>query len=113
MAYLSFKSNYLINLAFNNNGEYNESLKNTISKELFERLDCGGYGYLEGKGEITEERNNTFPISYWYRNKAYSIYRFTYKKTDSIEVNLGWASKVLAKITWEFKNFRWVVTDVF
>ena len=110
--YLSFKSNYLINLAFNNNGEYNESLKNTISKELFERLDYGD-GYLKGKGEITEEHNNTFPISYWYRNKAYSIYRFTYKKTDSIEGNLGGAYKVRAKITWEFKNFRWVVTDVF
>ncbi len=112
MAYLSFKSNYLINLAFNNNGEYNESLKNTISKELFERLDYGD-GYLKGKGEITEEHNNTFPISYWYRNKAYSAYRFTYKKTDSIEGNLGGAYKVRAKITWEFKNFRWVVTDVF
>ena len=112
MAYLSFKSNYLINLAFNNNGEYNESLKNTISKELFERLDYGD-GYLKGKGEITEEHNNTFPISYWYRNKAYSAYRFTYKKTDSIEGNLGGAYKVRAKITWEFKNFRWVITDVF
>lgn len=112
MTYLSFKSNYLINLAFNNNGEYNESLKNTISEELFERLDYGD-GYLEGKGEITEEHNNTFPISYWYRNKAYSIYRFTYKKTDSIEGNLGGAYKVRAKITWEFKNFRWVVTAVF
>ena len=112
MTYLSFKSNYLINLAFNNNGEYSESLKNTISKELFERLDYGD-GYLKGKGEITEEHNNTFPISYWYRNKAYSIYRFTYKKTDSIEGNLGGAYKVRAKITWEFKNFRWVVTDVF
>ncbi len=112
MAYLSFKSNYLINLAFNNNGEYNESLKNTISEELFEILDYGD-GYLEGKGEITEEHNNTFPISYWYRNKAYSTYRFTYKKTDSIEGNLGGAYKVRAKITWEFKNFRWVVTDVF
>ena len=112
MTYLSFKSNYLINLAFNNNGEYSESLKNTISKELFERLDYGD-GYLEGKGEITEEHNNTFPISYWYRNKAYSIYRFTYKKTDSIEGNLGGAYKVRAKITWEFKNFRWVITDVF
>ena len=112
MTYLSFKSNYLINLAFNNNGEYNESLKNTISEELFERLDYGD-GYLEGKGEITEEHNNTFPISYWYRNKAYSTYRFTYKKTDSIEGNLGGAYKVRAKITWEFKNFRWVVTDVF
>lgn len=72
MAYLSFKSNYLINTAFNNNGEYNESLKNTISEELFERLNYS-YGYLEGKGEIIEENNNTFPISYWYRNKAYSI----------------------------------------
>lgn len=112
MTYLSFKSNYLINLAFNNNGEYNESLKNTISEELFERLDYGD-GYLEGKGEITEEHNNTFPISYWYRNKAYSTYRFTYKKTDSIEGNLGGAHKVRAKITWKFKNFRWVVTDVF
>ncbi|MDO4476868.1 MAG: hypothetical protein Q4B93_02770 [Clostridia bacterium] len=112
MAYLSFKSNYLVNLAFNNNGEYNESLKNIISEELFERLDYGD-GYLKGKGEITEEHNNTFPISYWYRNKAYSTYRFTYKKTDSIEGNLGGAYKVRAKITWEFKNFRWVVTDVF
>ena len=112
MTYLSFKSNYLINLAFNNNGEYNESLKNIISKKLFERLDYGD-GYLKGKGEITEEHNNTFPISYWYRNKAYSIYRFTYKKTDSIEGNLGGAYKVRAKITWEFKNFRWVITDVF
>lgn len=112
MTYLSFKSNYLINLAFNNNGEYNKSLKNIISEELFERLDYGS-GYLKGKGEITEEHNNTFPISYWYRNKAYSTYRFTYKKTDSIEGNLGGAYKVRAKITWEFKNFRWVVTDVF
>lgn len=66
-----------------------------------------GDGYLEGKGEITEKHNNTFPISYWYRNKAYSTYRFTYKKTDSIEGNLGGAYKVRAKITWEFKNFRW------
>ena len=83
-----------------------------ILKELFERLDYGD-GYLKGKGEITEEHNNTFPISYWYRNKAYSIYRFTYKKTDSIEGNLGGAYKVRAKITWEFTNFRWVITDVF
>lgn len=51
--------------------------------------------------------------SYWYRNKAYSTYRFTYKKTDSIEGNLGGTYKVRAKITWEFKNFRWVVTNVF
>ena len=110
--YLSFKTNYLVDLAYDTNGKYSQDLEDVISENLFERLNHRE-GWRKGIGVITEENNITFPFTLCLGDKACSTYRYTYKKIDSIQGAIGNAYKIPIKVKWELRDLKWIVTDVY
>ncbi len=108
--YLSFKTNYLINLAYDTNGKYSEKLKNTISKDIFERLNYRK-GWRKGTGTIVEEHYSSFPITYLMLGTACSRYYYAYKKIDSEQGVIGSTPKTPVTITWKLKNWKWIITE--
>ena len=72
-SYLNFKINYLINLVYDTNRKYSEKLKNTISKDIFERLNYRKDWYKK-TSKIIEEHYGCFPVA------LYSRYYCAYKK---------------------------------
>lgn len=99
--YLSIKTDYLVRLSYDNNGEYTQELKDTISKEDFEQLDYERYQNKESKESVLKY-SNTFPFSLVSFKQARSWYWY-----DNIYL---YFPKI---VSYELKNFKWVVTDVY
>ena len=110
--YLSFKTDYLVRLAYNTNGQYTQKLEDIITQDDFKILNYGKYQHNKEDG-VARELDNTFPVTLLWENKAYSKYKFTYKKINVMDSLIGDISGVRVKITWRLKNFRWIVTDVY
>ena len=110
--YLSFKTNYLVRLAYNTNGQYTQKLEDIITQDDFKILNYGKYQHNKEDG-VARELDNTFPVTLLWGNKAYSKYKFMYKKINVMDSLIGDISGVRVKITWRLKNFRWIVTDVY
>lgn len=110
--YLSFKTDYLVRLAYDTNGQHSQKLENIITQDNFEYLNYRKYSHDKEDG-THQEFDNTFPITLLLGANAYSKYRFTYKKINIIDSLTGNFLGVRVKVKWKLKNFKWVVTDVY
>ena len=91
--YLSFKTDYLVRTAYETNGKYSQELEDIISEENFKLLS------YEGRKD-----NHSFPMSFVFFKQARSWCWY-----GNIKLNLHFPKIV----SFELKNFKWVVTDVF
>ena len=99
--YLSFKTNYLANLAYDTNGKYSQDLEDVISQRDFEMLSYRRY--YDNEYDLYQYKN-TFPISLVFFKQARSWYWY-----DGIPMN-SYFPKI---VSYKLKDFRWVVTHVY
>ena len=106
--YLSFKIKNIANESYETYGEINK-FPDDISDLDFLRMNIRS-DYYKDKGKIAyEEKWFSFPISLIILNKAKAWYWYEYKSNkNSTRTDLYFP--VIVDL--EFKNFRWVITEV-
>ena len=106
--YLSFKIKNIANESYETYGKVNK-FPDDISDLNFLRMRIRS-DYYKDKGKITyEEKWFSFPISLIILNKARAWYWYEYKSNeDSTRTDFHFP----VVVDLEFKNFRWVVTEV-
>ena len=107
--YLSFKIKNIANESYETYGKVNK-FPDDISDLNFLRMRIRS-DYYKDKGKITyEEKWFSFPISLIILNKARAWYWYEYKSNeDSTRTDFHFP----VVVDLEFKNFRWVITEVF
>ena len=106
--YLSFKIKNIANESYKTYGEVNK-FPDDISDLNFLRMRIRS-DYYKDKGKITyEEKWFSFPISLIILNKARAWYWYEYK-SDKGSTRTDFHFPVVVDL--EFKNFRWVITEV-
>ena len=107
--YLSFKIKNIANESYETYGKVNK-FPYDISDLNFLRMRIRS-DYYKDKGKITyEEKWFSFPISLIILNKARAWYWYEYKSNeDSTRTDFHFP----VVVDLEFKNFRWVITEVF
>lgn len=107
--YLSFKIKNIANESYETYGKVNK-FPDDISDLNFLRMNIRS-DYYKDKGKITyEEKWFSFPISLIILNKARAWYWYEYKSNeDSTRTDFHFP----VVVDLEFKNFRWVITEVF
>ena len=107
--YLSFKIKNIANESYETYGEINK-FPDDISDLDFLRMNIRS-DYYKDKGKIAyEEKWFSFPISLIILNKAKAWYWYEYK-SDKGSTRTDFHFPVVVDL--EFKNFRWVITEVF
>lgn len=110
---IGFKVDNLVRTCYDTHGKYSDSMIDTISEHNYDMLnyrDCGP----EFNAEIIENNIRTFPIAIHTFNKAYAYYVFSYDSTiKKTGEGIAGCADIPVRITLEFKNWKWVVTDVF
>ena len=107
--YLSFKIKNIANESYETYGKVNK-FPDDISDLNFLRMRIRS-DYYKDKGKITyEEKWFSFPISLIILNKAKAWYWYEYK-SDKGSTRTDFHFPVVVDL--EFKNFRWVITEVF
>ena len=107
--YLSFKIKNIANESYETYGEINK-FPDDISDLNFLRMNIRS-DYYKDKGKIAyEEKWFSFPISLIILNKAKAWYWYEYK-SDKGSTRTDFHFPVVVDL--EFKNFRWVITEVF
>lgn len=106
--YLSFKLDKVVQASYNSYGEVN-NYSDIVSDEIFDRLNYRRYENEYSVPSI-EKNIKTFPITLWFKNRAYSKYKYTYKRVDYEGHSLCGSYEVPVTITWEWKNFKWIIT---
>ncbi len=107
--YLSFKIKNIANESYETYGKVNK-FPDDISDLNFLRMRIRS-DYYKDKGKITyEEKWFSFPISLIILNKARAWYWYEYK-SDKGSTRTDFHFPVVVDL--EFKNFRWVITEVF
>ena len=106
--YLSFKIKNIANESYETYGEINK-FPDDISDLDFLRMNIRS-DYYKDKGKIAyEEKWFSFPISLIILNKARAWYWYEYKSNeDSTRTEFHFP----VVVDLEFKNFRWVITEV-
>jgi hypothetical protein len=87
---------------------------NVITQEFFDYLDYRQYSEsVEGTSVYFEEQR-TFPVTVFLFNKAISLYSYTYAEytTQDSQVVMG-SWHVPIYVTYELKDWKWVVTDAY
>ena len=107
--YLSFKIKNIANESYETYGKVNK-FPDDISDLNFLRMRIRS-DYYKDKSKITyEEKWFSFPISLIILNKARAWYWYEYKSNeDSTRTDFHFP----VVVDLEFKNFRWVITEVF
>lgn len=106
--YLSFKIKNIANESYETYGEINK-FPDDISDLDFLRMNIRS-DYYKDKGKIAyEEKWFSFPISLIILNKAKAWYWYEYK-SDKGSTRTEFYFPVVVDL--EFKNFRWVITEV-
>ena len=106
--YLSFKIKNIANESYETYGEINK-FPDDISDLDFLRMNIRS-DYYKDKGKIAyEEKWFSFPISLIILNKAKAWYWYEYK-SDKGSTRTDFHFPVVVDL--EFKNFRWVITEV-
>ena len=107
--YLSFKIKNIANESYETYGEINK-FPDDISDLDFLRMNIRS-DYYKDKGKIAyEEKWFSFPISLIILNKAKAWYWYEYKGNKN-STRTDFHFPVVVDL--EFKNFRWVITEVF
>lgn len=107
--YLSFKIKNIANESYETYGKVNK-FPDDISDLNFLRMRIRS-DYYKDKGKITyEEKWFSFPISLIILNKAKAWYWYEYKSNEN-STRTDFHFPVVVDL--EFKNFRWVITEVF
>ena len=107
--YLSFKIKNIANESYETYGKVNK-FPDDISDLDFLRMNIRS-DYYKDKGKITyEEKWFSFPISLIILNKARAWYWYEYKSNEN-STRTDFHFPVVVDL--EFKNFRWVITEVF
>ncbi len=107
--YLSFKIKNIANESYETYGKVNK-FPDDISDLDFLRMNIRS-DYYKDKGKIAyEEKWFSFPISLIILNKAKAWYWYEYK-SDKGSTRTDFHFPVVVDL--EFKNFRWVITEVF
>ncbi len=107
--YLSFKIKNIANESYETYGEINK-FPDDISDLDFLRMNIRS-DYYKDKGKIAyEEKWFSFPISLIILNKAKAWYWYEYK-SDEGSTRTEFHFPVVVDL--EFKNFRWIITEVF
>ncbi len=107
--YLSFKIKNIANESYETYGEINK-FPDDISDLNFLRMNIRS-DYYKDKGKIAyEEKWFSFPISLIILNKAKAWYWYEYKSNKN-STRTDFHFPVVVDL--EFKNFRWVITEVF
>ena len=107
--YLSFKIKNIANESYETYGEINK-FPDDISDLDFLRMNIRS-DYYKDKGKIAyEEKWFSFPISLIILNKARAWYWYEYKSNEN-STRTDFHFPVVVDL--EFKNFRWVITEVF
>ena len=107
--YLSFKIKNIANESYETYGEINK-FPDDISDLDFLRMNIRS-DYYKDKGKIAyEEKWFSFPISLIILNKARAWYWYEYKSNKN-STRTDFHFPVVVDL--EFKNFRWVITEVF
>ncbi len=107
--YLSFKIKNIANESYETYGKVNK-FPDDISDLNFLRMRIRS-DYYKDKGKITyEEKWFSFPISLIILNKARAWYWYEYKSNEN-STRTDFHFPVVVDL--EFKNFRWVITEVF
>ena len=106
--YLSFKIKNIANESYETYGKVNK-FPDDISDLNFLRMRIRS-DYYKDKGKVTyEEKWFSFPISLIILNKARAWYWYEYKSNeDSTRTEFHFP----VVVDLEFKNFRWVITEV-
>ena len=106
--YLSFKIKNIANESYETYGEINK-FPDDISDLDFLRMNIRS-DYYKDKGKIAyEEKWFSFPISLIILNKARAWYWYEYKSNEN-STRTDFHFPVVVDL--EFKNFRWVITEV-
>ena len=106
--YLSFKIKNIANESYETYGKVNK-FPDDISDLNFLRMRIRS-DYYKDKGKITyEEKWFSFPISLIILNKAKAWYWYEYKSNKN-STRTDFHFPVVVDL--EFKNFRWVITEV-
>ena len=106
--YLSFKIKNIANESYETYGEINK-FPDDISDLDFLRMNIRS-DYYKDKGKIAyEEKWFSFPISLIILNKARAWYWYEYKSNKN-STRTDFHFPVVVDL--EFKNFRWVITEV-
>ena len=106
--YLSFKIKNIANESYETYGKVNK-FPDDISDLNFLRMRIRS-DYYKDKGKITyEEKWFSFPISLIILNKARAWYWYEYKSNEN-STRTDFHFPVVVDL--EFKNFRWVITEV-
>ena len=106
--YLSFKIKNIANESYKTYGKVNK-FPDDISDLNFLRMRIRS-DYYKDKGKITyEEKWFSFPISLIILNKAKAWYWYEYKSNEN-STRTEFHFPVVVDL--EFKNFRWVITEV-
>lgn len=107
--YLSFKIKNIANESYETYGKVNK-FPDDISDLDFLRMNIRS-DYYKDKGKIAyEEKWFSFPISLIILNKAKAWYWYEYKSNEN-STRTDFHFPVVVDL--EFKNFRWVITEVF
>lgn len=107
--YLSFKIKNIANESYETYGKVNK-FPDDISDLDFLRMNIRS-DYYKDKGKIAyEEKWFSFPISLIILNKAKAWYWYEYKSNKN-STRTDFHFPVVVDL--EFKNFRWVITEVF
>ena len=107
--YLSFKIKNIANKSYETYGEINK-FPDDISDLNFLRMNIRS-DYYKDKGKIAyEEKWFSFPISLIILNKAKAWYWYEYKSNKN-STRTDFHFPVVVDL--EFKNFRWIITEVF
>lgn len=107
--YLSFKIKNIANESYETYGKVNK-FPDDISDLNFLRMNIRS-DYYKDKGKIAyEEKWFSFPISLIILNKAKAWYWYEYKSNKN-STRTDFHFPVVVDL--EFKNFRWVITEVF
>ena len=107
--YLSFKIKNIANESYETYGKVNK-FPDDISDLDFLRMNIRS-DYYKDKGKIAyEEKWFSFPISLIILNKARAWYWYEYKSNEN-STRTDFHFPVVVDL--EFKNFRWVITEVF
>ena len=106
--YLSFKIKNIANESYKTYGKVNK-FPDDISDLDFLRMNIRS-DYYKDKGKIAyEEKWFSFPISLIILNKAKAWYWYEYKSNEN-STRTDFHFPVVVDL--EFKNFRWVITEV-
>ena len=106
--YLSFKIKNIANESYETYGKVNK-FPDDISDLDFLRMNIRS-DYYKDKGKIAyEEKWFSFPISLIILNKARAWYWYEYKSNEN-STRTDFHFPVVVDL--EFKNFRWVITEV-